>query len=186
MKRINSTAGQLMAAVVTLVTSCIPAMAADTTVITTTETITTSRPIVLQGSIITAPTITVEGMHGKTVSAQSPFPIQLVKYTAANGITIFYEGARPELSIRRDELLARILIERADGAISQETSNDFVGRLSRIDERSATTPTNWRTRAYNEHVRETFKRYDHLAQQLQSTSHLGDRELNGSYVYSVY
>jgi len=100
--------GPVLAAIAAI-TTFLPAMA-DTTMSTTTIT-TTSRPVVLQGSAMTAPTIVVTGYSGKSVTTPSRFPIVLAKFTATNGITIFYPCAREDLSIRRDDLFARILIE---------------------------------------------------------------------------
>jgi hypothetical protein len=182
MKLTKTTVGPLMAAVATIVATVAPAFAADTTVI---ETITTKK-VTLQGSVVTTPMISVEGLQGKAVVAQSPFPQLYVKYTASNGITIFYIGARDDLNMRRDDLLARIMIERADGVISADVSNDFIGRLERIDGMRASTPTDSFSRAYFQHVGDVYRGYDHLAQDLQTSSGLGNKQLAGRYTYFVY
>jgi hypothetical protein len=180
--------GLLLSAAFTLAGSVAPAMAdaITTTEVTTTTTQTKMAPVVLQGTVITAPTMSVEGLNGKAVTAQSPFAIPLTKFTASNGVTIFYAGPRDDKDIRRDDLLARILIEQAAGALSASTSSDFVNRLVRIDAMKASNPADTNSRAYNEHVRDIYDGYDKLAQDLKSTSHMGDRELAGKYTYNVY
>ncbi|MBI5175756.1 MAG: hypothetical protein SFV17_05175 [Candidatus Obscuribacter sp.] len=186
MKRNPITAATLLAVLAAIAVGSAGAEAAETTVTTTTQTVTTTRPMVLQGSIITAPQMTVEGLSGKTVVAQSPFPIQMVKYVSASGQTIYYVGARDDLSIRRDDLMARILIERADGDISSGASSDFMDRLVRIDAQKSSTPSNSRSRAYFEHVLGTYQDYGKLAQDMKSASHKGDKQLASTYSYTVF
>jgi hypothetical protein len=183
MKILKATFGPLLALTAMLVT-LVPAMAEEATV--TTAAVKETTQIRLSGTVITAPMISVDGLHGKTVVAQSRFPMQLTKYTAANGVTIFYVSPRDDMNMRRDDLLARVLIEQADGAISEGDSSQFVNRLVRIDELKAEAPADSNSRAYVEHVRGIYHRYDKLAQDLQSTSKLGDRQLAAAYEYHVY
>lgn len=176
--------GPVLAALAAI-TSFLPAMA-DTSVSTTTIT-STSRPVViLQGSAMTAPTMQVTGYSGKSVTTPSRFPIVLAKFTATNGITIFYPAAREDLCMRRDDLFARILIEQADGQLSSSASGDFINRLSSIDAEKSKTPTDTESRAYYKHVKDTYADYDELAQDIQTSSGQGNKQLAGSYSYKVF
>jgi len=175
--------GPVLAAIAAI-TTFLPAMA-DTTMSTTTIT-TTSRPVVLQGSAMTAPTIVVTGYSGKSVTTPSRFPIVLAKFTATNGITIFYPCAREDLSIRRDDLFARILIEQADGQLSSSASSDFINRLASIDAQKAKTPSDTESRAYYKHVKDTYADYDELAQDIQTSSHQHNKQLAGNYSYRIF
>ncbi|CAN5359808.1 hypothetical protein BH11CYA1_BH11CYA1_24560 [soil metagenome] len=178
----TKTLGPVLAALAAI-TSFLPAMA-DTSITTIT---TTSKPVViLQGSAMTAPTIQVTGFSGKSVTTASRFPIVLAKFTASNGITIFYPAAREDLSMRRDDLFARILIEQADGQLSSSASGDFINRLASIDAEKAKTPTDTESRAYYKHVKDTYADYDELAQDIQTSSHQGNKQLAGSYNYKVF
>ncbi len=173
--------GPVLAAIAA-VTSFLPAMAdTSTTVITT-----TSRPVILQGSAMTAPTMVVTGYSGKSVTTPSRFPIVLAKFTATNGITIFYAAAREDLAMRRDDLFARILIEQADGQLSSSASSDFINRLASIDAQKAKTPSDTESRAYYKHVKDTYADYDELAQDIQTSSHQHNKQLAGNYSYRVF
>lgn len=178
----RKTLGPVLAAL-TALTSVLPAMADS---VSTTTITTTSRPVVLQGSAMTAPTMVVTGYSGKSVTTPSRFPIVMAKFTATNGITIFYPAAREDLSMRRDDLFARILIEQADGQLSSSASSDFINRLASIDAEKAKTPSDTESRAYYKHVKDTYADYDQLAQDIQSSSHQGNKQLAGSYSYKVF
>ncbi|MBN9397239.1 MAG: hypothetical protein J0H83_18470 [Candidatus Melainabacteria bacterium] len=178
--------GPILAAIATTVAAIAPAFAAQT--VTTTTVTTTTKPVVLQGSVITSPTCNVTGFGGKSVTAPSPFPIPLTRVEAANGIVFYYAGPRENLSVRRDDLFARILIEESAGFISSGASNDFVNRLVSIDNRKASTPSDSNSRTYHKYVKDTYNEYDRLAQDLKKNSHphQGDGQLAGAYQYTVY
>jgi hypothetical protein len=128
----------------------------------------------------------VTGYSGKSVTTPSRFPIVLAKFTATNGITIFYPAAREDLSMRRDDLFARILIEQADGQLSSSASGDFINRLASIDAEKSKTPTDTESRAYYKHVKDTYADYDELAQDIQTSSGQGNKQLASSYSYKVF
>jgi hypothetical protein len=183
MKLSKSTCGPLLATIATLAATISPALASETTVI---ETVTTTKKVVLQGSVATAPMISVEGLNGKTAVARSPFPNLYLPFTSASGITIFFMAARDDLNMRRDELLARVMIEKADGAISADESSNFISRLEKVDGERKSTPTDTFGRAYFQHVGNIYRDYDHIAQDLEQSSNLTSKQLDGRYSYFVY
>lgn len=132
------------------------------------------------------PTMVVTDTSGRQTIVPAIFPILKAKYTAANGIVIFYPSARGDVSIRRDDLLARVIMERTNGHISASQADGFIARLQNLDSLNNKKITDFETRQYSEQVREIFNGMDKLASDMETSSKMGSRETSNTYGYKIY
>jgi hypothetical protein len=114
------------------------------------------------------------------------FPIVLRRYVASNGITIYYPCAREDASIRRDDLLARIISERASGKIDGSEADSFISRLQAIEARRPKDSEFAETRQYFRRALDIYCDYDQLAQDMQTESGQGNKQLAASYEYKIF
>lgn len=183
----------MMAAIAAVTT---PAFA-DT--ISTTETITnqkggvavtTTTTTVEDASVVKVingePTMVVTDLSGRQTIVPAIFPILKAKYTAANGIVIFYPSARGDVAIRRDDLLARIVMERTNGNLTAAQADGFIARLRNLDSLNNSKTADHETRQYARQVREIFWGMDRLARDMKVTSKMTDSKLASAYHYKIY
>jgi len=86
----------------------------------------------------------------------------------------------PDLIVRRDDLLARILVERQHGWITADQAQTFTDRALTIDGNRAHLTRDGSTVEYRM-VKDMYKSYDRLAADMQETSGKSDRDLAGLY-----
>ena len=168
--------------------SALPVFAAETTVI---ESSRRAGGVTVTDTTVTttstkAPMMTVTNTSGQTTTVPAVFPIVLKRYVASNGVTIYYPCAREDASIRRDDLLARIISERSAGKIDGSEADSFIARLQAIQARRPKDSEFSDTREYWRRALDIYCDYDKLAQDLQTESAQGNKQLAASYEYKVF
>jgi hypothetical protein len=176
-------------AMATMALSALPVFAAETTVTESTTRQTGGVQVV--DTVVTttstkAPMMVVSNNSGQTTTVPAVFPIVLRRYVASNGITIYYPCAREDASIRRDDLLARIISERSAGKIDSSEADSFIARLQAIEAKRPKNSDFAETREYWRRALDIYCDYDKLAQDLQTESHQGNKQLAASYEYRVF
>jgi hypothetical protein len=176
-------------AMATMALSVLPVFAAETTVMQTTTR--QSGGVAVEDTIVTttstkAPMMVVSNSAGQTTTVPAVFPIVLRRFIASNGITIYYPCAREDASIRRDDLLARIISERAGGKIDGSEADSFIARLQAIEARRPKDSEFAETRQYWRRALDIYCDYDKLAQDLQTESHQGNKQLAATYEYKIF
>ncbi len=176
-------------ALATMAMSAMPALADQTTVlesttkqaggveVTTTNVTTTSSR---------APMMVVTNSSGQSTTVPAVFPILMRRYVASNGVTIYYPCAREDMSIRRDDLLARIISERSSGKIDGSEADAFISRLQAIEARRPKDSEFAETRQYFRRALDIYNDYDKVAQDLQTESHQGNKQLAATYEYKIF
>jgi hypothetical protein len=176
-------------AMATMALSALPVFAADTTVSQTTTrqsggvAVTTTDVTTISTK---APMMVVTNTSGQSTTVPAVFPIILKRYVASNGITIYYPCMREDASIRRDDLLARIISERAAGKLSSSEADSFIARLQAIEARRPKDSEFSDTRAYWRRALDIYCDYDKLAQDMQTESRQGNKQLAASYEYKIF
>ena len=176
-------------AMATMALSALPVFAAETTV--TESTTRQSGGVAVTTTDVTtvstkAPMMVVTNTSGQSTTVPAVFPIVLRRYIAANGVTIYYPCAREDASIRRDDLLARVISERACGKIDSSEADSFIARLQAIEARRPKDSEFSETREYFRRALDIYCDYDQLAQDLQTESKQGNKQLAASYTYKVF
>src|SRR6202789_3038073 len=158
-------------AMATMALSVLPVFAAETTVMQTTTR--QSGGVAVEDTIVTtkATMMVVSNSAGQTTTVPAVFPIVLRRFIASNGITIYYPCAREDASIRRDDLLARIISERSAGKIDSSEADSFIARLQAIEAKRPKNSDFAETREYWRRALDIYCDYDKLAQDLQTESH---------------
>ncbi|MBS1989620.1 MAG: hypothetical protein JSS83_03830 [Cyanobacteria bacterium SZAS LIN-3] len=176
-------------AMATMALSALPVFAAETTVSESTtrqaggvEVTTTSVTTISTK----APMMVVTNTSGQSTTVPAVFPILLKRYVASNGVTIYYPCAREDASIRRDDLLARIISERAAGKLDSSEADSFIARLQAIEAKRPKDSEFAETREYFRRALDIYCDYDKLAQDMQTESHQGNKQLAASYEYKIF
>ena len=182
-----NTSRPALLAIATLAMTALPSLA-DTTVTQTTrqaggvEVTTTS----VTTASTKAPMMVVTNNSGQSTTVPAVFPILLRRYVASNGVTIYYPCAREDASIRRDDLLARIISERSAGKIDSSEADSFIARLQSIEAKRPKDSEFAETREYFRRALDIYCDYDKLAQDLQTESGQGNKQLAASYEYKIF
>jgi hypothetical protein len=128
----------------------------------------------------------VTNTSGQSTTVPAVFPILLKRFVASNGVTIYYPCAREDASIRRDDLLARIISERAAGKLDSSEADSFIARLQAIEAKRPKDSEFAETREYFRRALDIYCDYDKLAQDMQTESHQGNKQLAASYEYKIF
>jgi len=176
-------------AMATIALGALPVFAAETTVTETTTRQSGGVEVSTQSVTTTstkAPMMVVTNTSGQSTTVPAVFPIILKRYVASNGVTIYYPCMREDPSIRRDDLLARIISERTAGKIDSSEADAFIARLQSIEAKRPRADEFAETRAYFRRALDIYCDYDKLAQDLQTESHQGNKQLAASYEYKIF
>jgi hypothetical protein len=176
-------------AMATMALSALPVFAAETVV--TESTTRQSGGVAVTNTTVTstsikAPMMVVTNTSGQSTTVPAVFPIVLKRFVAANGVTIYFPCAREDASIRRDDLLARIISERACGKIDGSEADGFISRLQAIEARRPKNSEFAETRQYFRRALDIYCDYDQLAQDLQTESRQGNKQLAATYEYKIF
>ncbi len=175
-------------AMVAMALSALPVFAAETTV---TQTTTQSGGVAVTQTDVTttntrAPMMVVTNTSGQSTTVPAVFPIVMRRFVALNGVTIYYPCAREDMSIRRDDLLARVITERACGKIDGSEADSFISRLQAIEARRPKDSEFAETTEYFKRALGIYRDYDKVAQDLQTESHQGNKQLAATYSYKIF
>lgn len=187
---INPRSTLALAAVTGIVLAALPVLA-ETTTTTTTTTSTTrttrvgSQPIVVQFDKTGNPTIlktTVAVVPGSTVTTEVT--------------TVTRIAPEPDdLLNRRNDLVARVMVEQNRGQLSASEANNFLSRIQaledsrvqlRRDESAGMYFDGERacdTLSYHKEVRRIYNGYDSIANDMRDVSGQDDRQLAATYAY---
>lgn len=132
---------------------------ADEIVTTTTKSVTTT----------TVPSVLI-------TATQTRVPIVALE----KAVVVVVKVVPEDLIVRRDDLLARIIVERANGWLSSDQADRFTDRVMTVDSTRAHL-TNDGSRLYYQQVKDMYGGYDKIAADMETTSGKGDRELAGLY-----
>jgi hypothetical protein len=113
---------------------------------------------------------------GTTVSL-TPIGLVTTRGAVMTGLLVFNPD---DLLTRRDDLLARIAVERVNGKLSDEEANGLMARLREDDAKRSHLAPQGSTAFYKE-VKGIYRDYDHVANAMKSDSKEGDKQLAGTY-----
>jgi hypothetical protein len=116
----------------------------------------------------------------KTIVSTTPMPT----ITTTDVITSFKIYTPDDLITRRDELLARILIEQNRGKLSTGQANELFARINSIDNQRACLSRDCSV-SYRKRVKDLYRQFDKVATSIQNETHDGNKELAGRYSYVV-
>jgi len=116
----------------------------------------------------------------KTIMSSRPTPT----ITTTDVITGFTVYRPDDLFTRRDELLARILIEQGRGKLSDEQANALFARVNSIDNQRACLSRDCSV-SYAKRVKDLYRQFDKVATSIQNETHDGNKQLAGRYSYIV-
>jgi hypothetical protein len=133
------------------------------------ETTTTSSP-----ATVISPTTT----STTTVTTTAPVTKVIEK------ITVLPLAQEPDLIARRNDLLARIEVEKSRGRLTKAQADSFIAMVMRVDSHRPLVADG--SRIYYETVKRMYKSYDRIASGMESRSGLGDRELADTYGYLYF
>jgi hypothetical protein len=96
--------------------------------------------------------------------------------TTRSVITAFLLTLPDDLITRRDQLLARIVLEQARGKLSADEASSLIGQADSIDARRAGLSKD-DCSAYHKEVKRLYRDYDRLANDIKKDSHEGAKQL---------
>jgi hypothetical protein len=102
--------------------------------------------------------------------------------TRSGQITEFVVFKPDDLIARRNDLLARIAVERSRGKLSADESANLISRVQSIDSNRLTL-TGAPTVSYFKQVKRIYRDYDRLSDDINSNAHESEQHLAGRYNY---
>jgi hypothetical protein len=158
----------LMTALLSL--SVLPALADTTTTVTSYD---SSPKVIMVKESLTPYSV-------RTIMSQKP----VGTITTTDIITAYTIYTPDDLLTRRDELLARILIEQDRGKLSAGQANELFAKVNAIDNQRACLSRDCSV-SYHKRVKELYRQFDKVATSIQNETHDGNNQLAGRYSYVV-
>ncbi len=124
------------------------------------------------------------GQQLQVPSRMSANPVLFV--TTGEQITGFVSYTPDDLITRRDDLLARIIVERANGKLSAEQANSLISEVQGAD--SARLQLCKGDESCVDHVKavkKIYRSFDEVSNDIVKDSNQGNRQLAGKYNYIV-
>jgi hypothetical protein len=150
-------------------------------VVTTTQT--TTRDSL--SAFTAGPSILVTNSLGRQLMTPSRMsPNQILFVTTGAAITGFTCCAPDDLITRRDDLVARILSEKASGSLSSEQSVALLSSVQNaFEERQNLSPGSESDVDHVKGVKRIYRQFDRISNDIMKDSKQGNKQLAGNYSY---
>ena len=152
-------------------------------VVTTTQTTTRDS---LSAFTVGPSILVTNSLGGQLMTPARMSPNQILFVTTGASITGFTCCAPDDLITRRDDLVARILSEKASGSLSSEQSVAFLSSVQNaFEERQNLSPGSESDVDHVKAVKRIYRQFDRISNDIMKESKQGNKQLAGNYSYVV-